>query len=865
MARGSKGEVVRRTGFIFFALLLTVLAYAAASSIGAWSHVDAATRLPEDERLHPQLEALAHQMATKGRVEQNERAASAAPVQGSYVPVAATARGAGSKLLSDLTKLGMVDGVASTRAVTGRMPLSALGASAGLPTLRYMLPDWMVTNTGSVTSQGDAAFHADDARTLFGVDGTGVKVGVMSDSYDCLHGAAADKASGDLPATVTILKEGPCPFGADEGRAMMQIIHDVAPGAELLFYTAFRTDFGYAKGIHALADAGATVIVDDVGSLFEPFFQDGAIAQAVDEVAAQGVAYFSAAANMGHDAYDSAFRDGGSASPGTFHDFDPGAAVDTTQRVTVAPHDDALFILQWDDPSLLVPGDTQSPQTDLDFRALTTTGNPITESALPNIEAGIPIEIMDVPNNSANPKSVDLQIIKTAGASPKHMKWVAISHGLGIAEFDTASATSFGHPNAAGAMAVGAANYGETPEFGQTPPLLESFSSRGGIPVLLSPTGFAETPQVRQTPDFVAPDGGDNTFFGADTDSTNQPNFFGTSAAAPHAAGAAALALDKLSTATPADICNAFATSAVNMGAAGYDSDTGHGLIDVNAALALLTAPNIGGPCGTTLAPPVVSVDDAHAVKEGQTSHLTVHAIPAPASSLDVTVKTSDGTATAGDDYTAKASGPLTIAANATATTVDVATTDDSSKESTETFNLDVSGVPASATLADATGVGTITDNDVATPTPSPTPTSTPAAKTITFSPNPLVAGQSAVIVGSHFTPNASYKVELHSTPITLGTVQANSNGSFTLSTTIPADVTAGSHSIVVVTASGSTTVSSASASVVRPQTSAASPTPVPSGLPGTGAPIGVLVQLAWLVLLIGGALLLWAYDRKPA
>src|SRR6202030_4665917 len=91
---------------------------------------------------------------------------------------------------------------------------------------------------------------------------------------------------------------------------MMQIVHDVSPGAGLAFYTADNSEADFANGIGKLAapvssgGAGAKVIVDDVGYFDEPFFQDGIVAQAVDAVVAQGVAYFSAAGNDGSDAYE---------------------------------------------------------------------------------------------------------------------------------------------------------------------------------------------------------------------------------------------------------------------------------------------------------------------------------------------------------------------------------------------------------------------------------------------------------------------------------------------------------------------------------------------------------------------------------
>ena len=199
-------------------------------------------------------------------------------------------------LVQELRGLGMRDIAVYGRMVSGRLPIAALAAAAGLPHLRLARPAYAATRAGLVTSQGDAAMLADSARTSFGVDGTGVTVGTLSDSYDCLNGAAADVASGDLPGSVVVLQEFTgCSGATDEGRAMMQIVRDVAPGAAQAFHSAFNGQADFATGIIELANAGADVINDDVYYFAEPMFQDGPIAQAIDTVKGMGVAYFSSA------------------------------------------------------------------------------------------------------------------------------------------------------------------------------------------------------------------------------------------------------------------------------------------------------------------------------------------------------------------------------------------------------------------------------------------------------------------------------------------------------------------------------------------------------------------------------------------
>jgi Ca2+-binding RTX toxin-like protein len=140
--------------------------------------------------------------------------------------------------------------------------------------------------------------------------------------------------------------------------------------------------------------------------------------------------------------------------------------------------------------------------------------------------------------------------------------------------------------------------------FGTNPPVLEGFSSGGGTPILFDTAGAAITPVVRQKPRIVAPDGTNTTFFGTDipdpgngSDTDAFPNFFGTSAATPHAAAFAALLLDANPALTPAQIYTQLETTAIDMGPPGFDLDTGFGFIQAQSILgALCAAPPPPGP-----------------------------------------------------------------------------------------------------------------------------------------------------------------------------------------------------------------------------------------------------------------------------
>src|SRR4029079_4533971 len=117
-----------------------------------------------------------------------------------------------------------------------------------------------------------------------GGDGTGVKIGVLSNG---VVGLATSQAQGELPPTcpagpfagacITILpgRAGPTTTGTAEGTAMLEIIHDLAPGAKLFFATGVTGLSTFAQNIRDLRAAGCDVIVDDVGYFVETPFQDG--------------------------------------------------------------------------------------------------------------------------------------------------------------------------------------------------------------------------------------------------------------------------------------------------------------------------------------------------------------------------------------------------------------------------------------------------------------------------------------------------------------------------------------------------------------------------------------------------------------
>ena len=116
--------------------------------------------------------------------------------------------------------------------------------------------------------------------------------------------------------------------------------------------------------------------------------------------------------------------------------------------------------------------------------------------------------------------------------------------------------------------------------------------------------------------------------------------------------------------------------------------------------------------------PPALSIGDV-TVTEGGTAQFTISLDAVSGKDVTVSWATSDGTATAGSDYTARSSQSASIAAGQSSATITVQTTDDSTDETDETFTVTLSN-PVNATLGDATGEATVTDNDDPPPPVNP-------------------------------------------------------------------------------------------------------------------------------------------------
>src|SRR5215470_16082294 len=452
--------------------------------------------------------------------------------------------------------------------VQARIDPSALETLAGFWWVRAIRSaDRAVVRSGSVTTEGDAASRADLLRAgrVGGktVDGNGVVVGVISDGIDSLSAAQATQ---DLP-DVTVPPDGRCQTGSgDEGTALLEIVHDVAPGAKLLF-SGPSTSLDMVAAVQCLTDAGANVIVDDLGFFGEPYFEDGPVADAVSAAVTAGVSYHSSAGNEAQQHVERDFFPTTGAN-GEAHDWAAGAG-DVFNGVVVPARGALTCFLQWNDPF-------GAAADDYDLALFDANLNLVAESIFPQDGAQNPIEIVQVANQTNTDQLANVLVTRFAGA-PRRLELFCL--GAAAIEHGSAAGSIFGHAGLPSVIAVGAVDVHD-------PGLdtVEPFSSHGPARIDFP------TLQLRAKPDLVAFDGVAISNAGGFPACPPFCAFFGTSAAAPHSAGVAALLLDRDPTLTPAEIQAALTRGAVDIGAPGFDEASGFGRLDAVAAASTLTA-----------------------------------------------------------------------------------------------------------------------------------------------------------------------------------------------------------------------------------------------------------------------------------
>ena len=479
-----------------------------------------------------------------------------------------------------------------TRSLFALMPLAAIKTVAARPEVTFIRPPPRESHH-SLDSQGDTTHQAIPTRANYAVTGSGIKVGVLSDSIDNGSNAlSAAIASGNIDPANTFVIPGQAGTGEGEGLAMCEIVHDLAPGAQIYFATGSAGQPQMAANILALAQAGCKIICDDEAYNNESPFQDQAIAQAVVQAANLGVLYFSCARNSGNaDSLNSCTWEGDFIAGKTVAGY--GQELDFTKgQQSPAVTEDGILDegfdfradLFWSDP-------LGASANDYDLYMLDSFGDIIYASQNPQTGTQDPYE--DIPDAAQYSSGYYLVVTLYSGAN----RYLHLDFGRGVLDWATAGCLR-GH-NACDAtnevtVAATPANtayafdnpVGPYPNPFTSANVVEYFSADGPRRMFYNAAGTAYTPgNVSSTggllfrkPDMTAADGVACTPPGFNP-------FFGTSAATPHAAAIAALVWSYSPTLTAAQVRAVLTNSCIDIMTNGFDRDSGWGILMANKAL----------------------------------------------------------------------------------------------------------------------------------------------------------------------------------------------------------------------------------------------------------------------------------------
>jgi len=397
----------------------------------------------------------------------------------------------------------------------------------------------------AVTGQGVAMTGAADMQAL-GKNAAGIKVGVIDLGFGSLSTA---QASGDLPPTgpnLTITDyTGTGTGGTDHGTNVAEIVHQMAPGASL-YLAKISTDVQLGQALDAMAAAGVKVINHSVAWYGAAFYDGtGPLCDIANSADTKGAQWINAMGNSRLKHYLGTFTD---SNADLRHEFAAGQNYDT---INLTSGSAVSLILNWN----------AYPTTTIDYDLYLYNGNPdsggvVVASSL-NRQSGkagayfpYPYETIDYTPTSTGTFYI---VVKKVNSSQPNRALTLFSTGPDLVTRTTAN--SILQPaDCAKVIGVGAVNFSNDNA--------ESYSSEG------------PTTDGRAKPEISAPDGVTTSLTGG---------FWGTSAASPHATGAAALLLANNPTMTPAQLRAALPAAVKDVNTTGFDYRTGSGRISLDA------------------------------------------------------------------------------------------------------------------------------------------------------------------------------------------------------------------------------------------------------------------------------------------
>jgi hypothetical protein len=421
-----------------------------------------------------------------------------------------------------------------------KVPLSKLSAlSKGLPGLvRVRLPYYPME---LVESEGVDIMGANDYH-LLGRTGLGVKVAIIDLGFGQLSSA---QTAGEVPTNVTTVDYTGTGIGGNKhGTAVAEVVHDMAPDAELyLLKIDNDVDLGNAKD-YCISN-GIRVINHSV-AWFGTGFDDGTgpICDIANNAYDNGILWVNAAGNYGNTHYQATMTDSNGDKKHEFAPGDEALSFHANAGATIE------IIMDWD----------AYPYTYDDYDLYLYDVDPdVNPGASPKASS----------QNSQSPPFHNPPYEDLVYSAPATGTYYLViqkkstgdgNHPLSVFFFSASSLEYLNHESslaqpadAAGVLAAGAVNLSDN---------LRGYSSRG------------PTNDGRIKPDVTATDGVSNYIYGT---------FSGTSASSPHTAGAAALLLEEAPALTVDQLMTKLESGTIDLGSGGKDNLFGAGRISLDA------------------------------------------------------------------------------------------------------------------------------------------------------------------------------------------------------------------------------------------------------------------------------------------
>lgn len=420
-----------------------------------------------------------------------------------------------------------------------------------------------VSLTGAVIiTEGDSILKTDQVREKYKVNGTGVRIGVISNGVDNL---ADVQTAGELPRNVVVLSNT---RGGVEGTQMLQIIHDIAPGATLFFHDYGGSPQQFNDAIDALLKMNCSIIVDDVGWIKLPVYEDGVTALHVKNALLKNkdLVFISSAGNNALEHYHGMYYKTGA----TLHDFSQGTSERKNMYVRIPGGGKVQVVLKWDDKY-------GKSNNDYDLYLIDYSTKELIEKSENKQEGNSdPFEYIRWINTGTTPVYAEVLVKNHNGlAKPRNLDVIVLTTpGTDVGRENIVTEDSiYGHSAIPEVITVAAVSAND-------PQLNEPFSSQGPVTIMFPMN------DTRKKPDIAGIDA--VNVYG---EAGNKELFSGTSAAAPHIAGLLALVKSAYPEKTPTEIRKALYESSVDLGSKGWDPVFGGGRADAVSLFTMFGEP----------------------------------------------------------------------------------------------------------------------------------------------------------------------------------------------------------------------------------------------------------------------------------